>query len=76
MKILKSEILKRNGEGFVRVEPEEAEDMWHLFNLLGAGDTIKSSTTRNVRLSIHGLFVLIKRDVGLCRSLRRAVQAQ
>lgn len=28
--------------------PEESEDMWHAYNLIGVGDLIKASTIRKV----------------------------
>jgi protein pelota len=49
MKILKREIIAKNGYGTVKLLGEEAEDMWHLYNLITEDDVITASTTRNVR---------------------------
>lgn len=48
MRLLKKGIAHRNGEGFVRLLPDEAEDMYHLFNLICEGDIIRADTIRNV----------------------------
>jgi protein pelota len=48
MKILTKRIVGRNAEGFVKVEAEEPEDMYHLYNLICDGDLITASTVRNV----------------------------
>ena len=34
--------------GSVRVTPEESEDMWHLYNLITAGDRVQAVTIRKV----------------------------
>ena len=47
MKLIKKDI-DRNGMGFVKLQPEESEDMWHLYNLIVAGDTVTASTIRKV----------------------------
>lgn len=33
--------------------PEEAEDMWHAYNLIAVGDRLKSTTIRYVVNSTH-----------------------
>ena len=48
MRILKKKIVGRNAEGFVQVQADEPEDMYHLFNLICEGDLITASTIRNV----------------------------
>ena len=48
MRIIKKGIAHRNGEGFVRLQPDEAEDMYHLFNLICEGDIVRADTIRNV----------------------------
>jgi protein pelota len=48
MKVLQSAILGKNGSGFVRLQPEEEEDIYHLYNLLNKGDRIEALTMRNV----------------------------
>lgn len=50
MRLIKKGIAHRNGEGFVRLQADEAEDMYHLFNLICEGDIIGAETIRNVSL--------------------------
>jgi protein pelota len=49
MRILKREISSKNSDGYVILQAEDAEDMWHLYNIMTEGDTLRSSTVRNVR---------------------------
>jgi protein pelota len=53
MKLLKKDI-DRFGLGFVKLQPEEPEDMWHLYNLIVPGDTIRASTVRKVVKDLSG----------------------
>lgn len=39
---------RKSGEGSVRLEAEEDEDMYHLYNLIFVGDTVEAMTIRNV----------------------------
>ena len=48
MKLLHKE-LDKDGEGTVTIVPEEAEDMFCVYNLLQQGDSLKSSTIRKVQ---------------------------
>ncbi|XP_028931465.1 protein pelota homolog [Ornithorhynchus anatinus] len=48
MRLLKKELEKDNA-GRVTLVPEEAEDMWHAYNLLQAGDSLRASTVRKVQ---------------------------
>jgi len=41
--------LDKNGSGQVVLIPEEPEDMWHAYNLVTSGDSIKSTTIRKVK---------------------------
>lgn len=34
--------------------PEEAEDMWHCYNIIAVGDTVKASTIRKVSSRVCG----------------------
>ncbi|KAJ3608521.1 hypothetical protein NHX12_025568 [Muraenolepis orangiensis] len=45
MKLLHKDIEKDNA-GQVTLMPEEAEDMWHTYNLLQVGDSLRASTIR------------------------------
>ncbi|XP_065568171.1 protein pelota-like [Artemia franciscana] len=38
-----------NGPGVVALIPEDAEDMWHAYNLISEGDSIRASTIRKVQ---------------------------
>lgn len=48
MRLLKSRIEQKTGEGFVTLLPEEAEDMWHAYNLVKEKDRIRALTVRRV----------------------------
>lgn len=37
-----------NGPGSVKIIPEEDDDMWHAYNLIAAGDTVRAVTVRKV----------------------------
>jgi len=37
------------GSGSVVLIPEESEDMWHVYNIIAAGDVVKASTIRKVQ---------------------------
>lgn len=40
---------EKNGKGHVGLIPEEAEDMWHAYNLVAPKDLIRSTTIRRVQ---------------------------
>ncbi|RUS80038.1 hypothetical protein EGW08_012208 [Elysia chlorotica] len=48
MKLLHRDMDKTNS-GSVTLIPEESEDMWHAYNLVAVGDTIRSTTIRKVQ---------------------------
>ncbi|KAG8433466.1 hypothetical protein GDO86_017665 [Hymenochirus boettgeri] len=48
MKLISKDIEKDNA-GQVTLIPEEAEDMWHTYNLLQVGDSLRASTIRKVQ---------------------------
>ncbi|KAI0242868.1 hypothetical protein LSAT2_010846, partial [Lamellibrachia satsuma] len=48
MKLIRREIDKY-GTGYVRLVAEQAEDMWHAYNLVAVGDSLRSSTIRKVQ---------------------------
>uniref|UniRef100_A0A0B6ZPW4 Protein pelota homolog n=1 Tax=Arion vulgaris TaxID=1028688 RepID=A0A0B6ZPW4_9EUPU len=48
MKLINRDIDK-NCSGSITLIPEEAEDMWHTYNLVSVGDTIRSTTIRKVQ---------------------------
>ncbi|XP_033627141.1 protein pelota homolog [Asterias rubens] len=45
---LVSRDLEKDGAGQVTLVPEESEDMWHAFNLVRSGDSLRSTTVRKV----------------------------
>jgi len=49
MKLLKKEIIAKNQSGRIELQPDEDEDMWHLYNIIRAGDSIKTTTIRKVK---------------------------
>lgn len=51
MKVLRRQISAKDGDGFVQMKTEEAEDMWHAYNLIFAGDRVRTSTVRKVQTS-------------------------
>lgn len=49
MRQLFREIDRKSGTGSVKLEPHDAEDMWHLYNLISAGDILRTSTIRKIQ---------------------------
>ena len=49
MKLLKKEILSKDQSGRIELQPDEDEDMWHLYNIIRPGDSIKTTTIRKVK---------------------------
>jgi protein pelota len=47
MRLIKK-YLDRGSSGELKLEPEEQEDMWHAYNLIAVGDSLRSSTVRKV----------------------------
>ncbi|KAI9448170.1 pelota [Lactarius indigo] len=47
MKIVGKHIVK--GSGYIKVRPEEDEDMWHLYNLIQEGDNVRAPAIRRVQ---------------------------
>jgi protein pelota len=71
---LKFRDISKEGTGYVRLLPEEAEDMWHVYNLLAVGDSIRSTTVRCVRnlelkVTELGAFNLKLQLVRFCNNL-------
>ncbi|XP_022917712.1 protein pelota [Onthophagus taurus] len=48
MKLVYKE-LDKDGEGTVCLIPEESEDIWHAYNLISEGDSVRGSTIRKVQ---------------------------
>ena len=51
MRILKIDLKK----GFVKVQPESLDDIWHLFNVISKGDGVYAKTTRAVKIDEEGM---------------------
>jgi protein pelota len=45
MKIEKKE-LESDNSGYIKLKPENEEDLWHIFNVVNKGDRINSTTIR------------------------------
>ncbi|KAF2013915.1 hypothetical protein BU24DRAFT_394996 [Aaosphaeria arxii CBS 175.79] len=48
MRLLKSQIDKKDGAGYASLLPEEPEDMWHAYNLIQPGDLLRARAVRRV----------------------------
>jgi protein pelota len=46
MRQLRTQIEPRTGAGSVRLQADDGEDMWHIFNLLRVGDKVTAATVR------------------------------
>jgi len=42
--------IEKDGSGYVKLTPQSAEDLWHLYNLITKGDEVQSTTFRKVSL--------------------------
>ena len=49
MKIHKKEISAKDAHGRIELEAEGDDDMWHLYNMIRKGDSIKCTTQRKVK---------------------------
>ncbi|KAJ3361616.1 hypothetical protein GGF31_002208 [Allomyces arbusculus] len=41
--------IEKDASGYVKLCPEESEDMWHIYNLIAPGDRVRASTIRRVQ---------------------------
>jgi protein pelota len=48
MRILKSAIVSKNGQGHVKIQTDISEDMYYIYNLVCKDDCVTASTMRNV----------------------------
>ena len=65
MKIIKKQLDKNSG-GVLKLEAEEPEDMWHLYNLVAEGDRVTSTTFRKVQKDTAGGVESQKMKLRLC----------
>lgn len=47
---LKQQVIQKDGQGSVKLYPENEEDMWHVYNLIHAGDRVRATTVRCARV--------------------------
>jgi len=40
---------EKDGKGFVKLLPQEDEDMWHVYNLMAVGDYVTTGSTRKIQ---------------------------
>ncbi len=45
---LTRKFIEKDGSGLVTLVPEDNEDMWHVYNLIQKGDSLKATTIRYV----------------------------
>jgi protein pelota len=48
MKLI-SRHIEKNGSGYMKFDPEESEDLWHVYNLIAPGDVVRASTFRKIQ---------------------------
>lgn len=48
MKLL-AKTIEKNGEGVVKMQPQDEEDMWHVYNLVVVGDHVTTTSFRKVQ---------------------------
>ncbi|KAI8140428.1 hypothetical protein BJV82DRAFT_622521 [Fennellomyces sp. T-0311] len=46
---LQKKVLEKDSSGYIRLLPEENEDMWHVYNLISKDDQIQADTCRRVQ---------------------------
>eukprot|EP00123_Amoebidium_parasiticum_P013529 comp22011_c0_seq1/m.31873 comp22011_c0_seq1/g.31873 ORF comp22011_c0_seq1/g.31873 comp22011_c0_seq1/m.31873 type:complete len:392 (-) comp22011_c0_seq1:150-1325(-) len=46
---LQGKFIDKEGQGYVTLLPEEPEDMWHVYNIIGVGDRIRATAVRRVQ---------------------------
>ncbi|CAB3359850.1 Hypothetical predicted protein [Cloeon dipterum] len=46
---LTGKFIEKDGKGHVSLIPDEPEDMWHAYNLICEGDSVRASTVRKVQ---------------------------
>ncbi|KAH7664175.1 Translation release factor pelota protein [Dioscorea alata] len=47
MRLVRKDLIP-DGPGFVKIIPEEDDDMWHAYNLISVGDAVQAATVRKV----------------------------
>lgn len=49
---IQNKTFRKDGDGDIKLTPEHEEDLWHVFNLVRAGDKLRASTTRKVQVRV------------------------
>jgi len=49
MKVVSRDVSAKDGSGQMALVPEEEEDMWHAYNIIGVGDSLRATTIRKVQ---------------------------
>ena len=49
---VRNKTFRKDGDGDIKLTPEHEEDLWHVFNLVRAGDKLRASTTRKVQVRV------------------------
>lgn len=62
--------IERDGSGLVRMLAEIPEDMWHVYNLIGVDDIVKSSTYRKVNRAIGDTGASVSEKIKINLSLK------
>jgi protein pelota len=52
MRLYKRSIDRKTGAGFIKLEAQDMEDMWHAYNLIAIGDIVTATTTRKVKTEL------------------------
>lgn len=47
---IKHRAFEKDGAGEIKVVAEDDEDIWHLYNLIRAGDEVRAGTSRKVQV--------------------------
>jgi len=65
MKLVSRDVSMKDGAGTVVLRPEEPEDMWHVYNLIGEGDLVRTTTFRKARAPLCMYVCMYARTGGL-----------
>jgi len=49
MKVVSRDVSAKDGSGQMALVPEEEEDMWHAYNIISVGDSLRATTIRKVQ---------------------------
>lgn len=47
---IKHRAFQKDGAGSIKIIAEDDEDIWHVYNLIMAGDEVRASTSRKVQV--------------------------